>query len=66
MREAFLDDLLCHGLMLGIETLDKRYSLAENGDISLENAFHHLCDGIDSSPEAPSIKVRIFYMFISR
>ena len=40
--QALVDDLLSLGLMVGVDTLDERDGLREDGDIALEDALDHI------------------------
>ena len=40
--QALVDDLLGLLLMVGVDTLDQRDSLREDGDIALDDALDHL------------------------
>ena len=39
--QTLVDDLLCLGLMVGVDTLDERYSLRQDGDIALDDTLNH-------------------------
>lgn len=59
VRQTLIDNLLGTRLMVGVDTLDERDGLREDGDITLEDALHHFGDGIFTTTEAFLLQIGI-------
>ena len=57
--QTLVDDLLSLLLVVGIDALDQRDGLRENGDVALDDAFHHFCRGQLSATDALALQVGI-------
>ena len=57
--QALVDDLLSLGLVVGIDALNQRHGLRQDGDIAFDNAFHHLCCAEFTPTEAIALHIRI-------
>ena len=58
-RQATVNDLLSLGLVIGVDTLDERDSLREDGDVTLEDALNHLSDGEFTPPESVALQIGV-------
>ena len=57
--QALVDNLLSLCLVVGIDTLDQRHGLRQDGDIALDNALHHLCSAEFTPTEAVTLHIRV-------
>ena len=55
--KTFIDDFLSFGLMVWIDAFDECHGLRKDGNVALDNTFHHIGRGQFAPAETPAVEV---------